>query len=600
MPNPSTYTQIVTGPGRIHVDVVSAAAELFNSSSSSVISSIANAMAQPLASPSFKAYTAGGGAGDATKVMVIGDGPYYVGDDVSDVLQDLFIVVDGTTDAQIYNPRTRLFVAVTGISVAIGGGFVNSAITVTFNTPVPAGLLYKIYYSRRATLASVPVELASNPTIRRSADRVRFPDLDRTGYAPNSISNEVSYVSAAGYPDPVLAHWKAIIKGPPNDNFVGHYEQLSGAVGYYHQSSVKNVEDLGDLTPGAGDRTAFLSVVEKDVRLAYFTNAASYPYTKINPTLAAASQNNKEIRLNAADYFYYLDAPNKRSIFRKGMDLLEVTFSTGYRACYIVLAMNAGDPRLATVATLGGAEPNFPTDADIRVKWLRTTFFAGGSYDTSSALLDGIVYLSGMGNIMPGAITSDPNNELKKLPPFFASGTLDTSRAGGGNWNIQAFTWGSFLEVDIDIDIVGVPVLNGELWGDGSVISRGGRIQGLLSNRNQSQNVSSTTSLSIDPRLTAQSTYILTGSSAKVLTLSLVAGYLSGSTKEGDQVIVYIQHTGTVASRVSTVVWPASFRFSGSDGDITTTIPDTVIPVFKFVGTYVNGLCFMTRTDYEL
>lgn len=586
MPSPYSYSQLQTGPGRIHIDVVSAAAELFNSSSSSVVSRLLSILDRTLATPDSRVYTSGGGDGDATRILPSGDGPFYVGDDVSDNLSDLFTVVESATGAQIFNPRTRLYVSVTSISATVGSGFSVASLTLTFNTPVPPGLMYKVYYGKRANLAAFPTEATVNPMISRSADRVRFPEFDRTGYAPTSISNRINYTGQDGYPDPYLAHWKATLKGT-----VGALEKgTSGAVGYVHVGTKQNVDDPQDATLRNQAGAAFLAVIEKNIQASPLPVYGNTPYTKVNPDLLAACQNTNEIRVNAADYFR-LTGPHRSSL-RLGVDMLEVTFSTGYRAVYIPISFNVSDPRIVTVVTLGGENPNFGTDSDIHVKWVRPTFFAGASESTVSSF-----ELKGAGNLVAGAITSAPANEIPQTCPFFMSGTLDPARAGSNNWNIKALAWGSFTETGSNTFGLGLKTLKGELWGDGSIQSYGGRVVGLHTQRNLDVTVSATVGVNFNPHEASHQTFSFTGTTAKVLTIVLDPNYTPQS---GDTYTVYIRHVGTGLSRASTVVWPTGWVFSGTDGDVTTTVPDTVTHVIRYTGSYTAGSYFFTRADYTL
>lgn len=587
MPSSTNYNNIATGPGRIHIDVVSAAAELFTNSASGALSDLASVLDQPLATPVFKGYTAGGG-GDASRVIASGDGPFYVGDNVSDDLKDLFMVVDAATDAQIFNPHTRLYVATASISASVGTGFTSSAVTVTFNTPVPANVQYKIYYGRRSTLGSLPVELASNPVIRRSPDRVRFPEFDRTGYAPTSISNDIDYTGVDGYPDPYLAQWKAILKGTTAATI---NTGRSGATGYVHVGSKQNVADINDVTLRNVSSAGFLAVVEKDIKSA--TLAGNAPYTKIDSSLAATVQNNNEVLLNSADYFR-LTGPNRTAI-RLGVDMLEITFANGYKGVYFPISFDVSNARLVQIVTLGGVNPNLTTDANVRVKWVRPTFFAGAS-ESPTALYE----MKGTGYLVAGAITTTPSAEIPQTAPFYMAGTLDPARAdsGNNNWNIKSLCWGSFTETGASTNTLGLKTIKGELWGDGSVQSFGGRIKGLHANRPKTVTFAATGGDGIDPRATSQIRYDLTTTSTKVITLNLDGTY---TPQEGDKVTVIISHTGTGASRTSSsVVWPSGWKFSGTDADISNFSPDTVIPYLKFEGTYVNGICLFTRTDYEV
>jgi hypothetical protein len=246
---------------------------------------------------------------------------------------------------------------------------------------------------------------------------------------------------------------------------------------------------------------------------------------------------------------------------------------------------------LATVRTLGGDNPNLPNDANVRVKWVRPTFFASGSENVTPS-----VAIAGFGALMAGAITNSPHLEIPQTPPFFSAGTIDPARADLATWNIKALTWGAFAETSSITSSLGLKTVKGELWGDGSIQSFGGRIVGLHTSRSRTFTVSGTTSDGIDPTLFSQIRYDITGTGAKTLTLAMSTAYTA---QEGDRLTIYIQHTGTGASRTTgTVVWPTIFRFSETDGDVRTTSTATNL-YLKYEGTYTNGSFFFTRTDYE-
>jgi hypothetical protein len=367
MPATKDPSTILTGAGRTHIDVVSAAADLFDSGSSAMLNNLASVISQPLAIPNSKTYTAGG-SGDATKVISSLDGPFYVGDSVSDVIQDLFKVVLAADDTEIFNPNTQQYVTITSIApVAIGSGFYASNLTVTFSTPVPANVIYKIYYGKRSTVANLPVEMSSNPVIRRSPDRVRFPEFNRTGYAPTSITPEQDYTIS--YPDPYLAQWKARAQGTLESG-VRYEENYSGSTGFVHIGSRKHVDDARDHSLKGVPGAAFLAAYEKDLWTNTFTNG-SHAITCIGSQNVAVLTSTDQITLNISDYFYRT-GPN-RSAIRLGVDMLEITFPDGSKGVYVIRQFGAS-PKIASLLTLGGAFPNFTNPANVTVKWIRPTF----------------------------------------------------------------------------------------------------------------------------------------------------------------------------------------------------------------------------------
>src|SRR6185369_4578421 len=258
---------------------------------------------------------------------------------------------------------------------------------------------------------------------------------------------------------------------------------------------------------------------------------------------------------------------------------------------FIPVAFDVSSVRTVQVVTLGGDNPNLPNDSNVRVKWIRPTFYAGSSENSASGF-----ELKGQGSLVAGAITNNPSQEIQQTAPFFSAGTLDPARAdsSNNNWNIKSLNWGAYTETASSTTGLGRKTVNGELWGDGSVQSYGGRIKGMFANRPRSLSISPGASGdAIDPRVASQVRYDFIFTGSKQLTLTLDPTY---TPQEGDKVMIMIVHTFAGASRTDSVItWPTDWKFSGTDADIRTTLPDNAVPYMKFEGTYVGGFCFFTR-----
>jgi hypothetical protein len=586
MPSYQDPSTILTGPGRVHVDVVSAAADLYSTGSSATLAQLAAVIAQPLASPSSKVYTAGV-SGDTTRVMAAADGPFYIGDNVADDIQDLFKVVVAADDTDIFNSNTQQYVRISAISPSvIGGGFGTVALTLTFSTPVPANLQYRVYYGRRVTVASLPVEMTSNPMIRRTPNRVRFPEFDRTGYAPTSISPEQNY-SSTGYPDPYLAQWKASLRG--TISITGNSDtSYGGALGFVHVGHCRNVIDSNDAANRGLPGAAILNVSEKDIRTTVFSggNAA---LTRVNSTLLGTVANPNIVNLNGSDYFYR-NTPIPQTAIRLGVDMVEVTFANGSKGVYVITSFGA-TPNQAIVATLGGGSPNF-TNGSATFKWIRPSFFTGAAQEEYS--LGGFFELRGASYLTPGSISTLPGQEIAHAGFFFAAGTSNPARAGTDNWNFEAMSWGAYQDTDTPL---GEKLKNGALLGDGSVQSYGGRIEGLFSKRSVGVYFITTSSSQFwNPHVESLLSLRFVNSTAKTVTLSFDPVY---TPEDGDEIELIVCNSDTSGlGWMSNIVWPTSFTFSGTDGDITGVSTSDLY--MKFVGTYMDGLFFFTRTDYEV
>jgi hypothetical protein len=506
----------------------------------------------------------------------------------------LFSVVNASDDSAIFNTNTRQYVSVASISpTAIGSGFGTVNLTLTFNTPVPPSLQYKVYYGRRVTVATLPVELSSNPIIRRSPNRVRFPEFDRTGYGPTSISPDQDYT--ATYPDPYLAQWKATFRGisSVSNTYDAAY---SGAIGYLHIGSRKNKSGVADHSLISVAGAACLYAYEKDIRSSLFSDG-TLALTKIDSTLAASVMTNNIVILNAADYLYVGSGTYSTAI-RLGVDMLEITFTNGSKKVVIITAFGA-NPRQAIVCTLGGANPAFgvPPTAVTSVKWIRPSFYAGGAIEEATlGVAGGPVDFRGGAHLASGAISDSPIAEIAQSSFFFAAGTSHLARAGTG-WNLEAMTWGSYQDTSNSPTTLGSKIIAGKLLGDGSVESFGGRIKGFYSKRSNSYYLITTSSAQFwDPHLESLLAIKFVNSTNKTLTLSFDSTY---TPQDGDVIELMVCNSDTSGSGgLSSIVWPATFVFSGTDGDVTGVAVGDIY--MKFIGTYLDGLFFFTRTDYEV
>lgn len=592
MPSNVNPTTIATGPGKIPVDTVSAAAELSSSGSSALLTTLTDVLTQPVAKVTTLAFIAGG-SGDTTRVLPSGAaGPYYVG---SADLTELFKVVN-IDDTEIFNPVTGLYVSVASVNVPLSGYV--TTVTLTFNTPVPANLSYKVYYGRQFTLASLPADFVTSPMIKRSAERARFPELPRTGLAPTSTTTSAAYNAA--YPDPILAQWKATLKG---NNVAAYDDARGGAVGFAHVGSIPHVLDTtgNDVFKDNLAGAAFLAVYEKDIRATSFTTTpTSTPYTKVNSTLNV-SVTATSVTLNAADYI----RSGTNTSFRLGVDMLEITYTDGSKMTVIPTTFNSGNVRiLDNCKTLGGDTANMPVSATAKARWIRPSFFVGGGHGKFS---NGVLF-TGMQVLSPGCITDQPAQEVEHEPPFFSAGTLLPTRAGVNSWNIKAFTWGAYTETGASVGVIGKRSVKGELRGDGSLLSLGGHVEGLITQRAGDPLVLSigNTNYSFNPfNGSFLSIVFVTGA---ILTMTLDAAYIADQ-KDGDQItLLIVSYQDATTNRV---VWPTQFVFSGSDATLSKvsaaerylpgTVPNTgVVNYYKFSGISFQGSFYMTRTDYEV
>lgn len=581
MPSQQDPSDIETGPGKLPIDVATAATNLFAISSSSILNSLSDLSNREIAISSVSSPS----SGPASSINLDPSaGPFFVGDSGADAIGDLFRVVDYNTDAEIFNPQTKLYVQVTAISPAtVGTGFYSGGLTLTITTPIPAGVAYYVFYGRRTTLGEIPPDATTFPAIRRSPDRVRFPEFKRTGIAPTSIAEPLNIVTD-GYPDPLMAQWKAVLRGPQY-NFAPA-TAFSGSIGFVNLGRKKNVDATADQGLTGHQAAGFFNGYAKEL-LGTGQLAGANPLSRINPALSALAISGSVIELASTDFFRTATS----SAIRPGIDMVEITRASGRIETYVITAFDAANVRRATIRSLGGNLAALSVAEVITCRWIRPSFYLGGDNDWANVSAPERFHFRGFVNVSTGPITDNSAVEVAQEPPFFGASRntptgADTAR---GSWDLVAFRWGGFNMVDPVVAEIGRRDIKGELMGDGSLESYGGRIRGLLSNRADQQSVSANVTYTWNPHVYTQVTFLANTASAAVLTIALDSAYTA---QAGDTLTFFLNYTSTGIA--TTVVYPASFKFSGADG----SSPLVLGTVAKFEGTYSNGNFYFTRTDY--
>ncbi len=580
MPSQQDPSTIETGPGKLPIDVATAATSLFAVSSSSIFTSLANIANRELA-VNFSTPPAST-VGPQSTISI--SGTIFVGDSISDELLDLFHVVD-QSDAEIFNPLTQQYVFVSSISPSVvGTGFYSGTITLTLSTPMLTGQTYHVYYGVRTTLGEIPPNAATFPAIRRSPDRVRFPDVPREGLAPASIAVPFDIVTN-GYLDPYMALWKAVLRGDQPYNLMPD-PAFGGSMGFVNIGRKKNVDDANDQGLQGHQAAGFLNAYVKET-IGFGTIGGANPLTRINASSTCTAISGSLIELHPSDFFRTSTA----SALRPGIDMLEVTRANGNVEVYVFSAFDSVNTRRGSIRTLGGAVANLNVSETIFCRWIRPSFFLGGDNDQISTTPPDTFHLQGFGHFVAGPITDNSNIEVAQEPPFF--GAARNTRTGGdsarGYWDVIAFRWGGFNMTDPSVAQLGRRDVKGELWGDGSIESYGGRIRGLLSNRADQLNISGTQGYTWNPHTFTQVTFVANTASVAVLTVTLDSAYTA---QAGDTITFFLNYSTTGIGL--TVAYPATFKFSGADG----STPLVLGTVAKFVGTFSNGNFYFTRTDY--
>lgn len=116
-----------------------------------------------IAIPLVTSVTVAGGGGDPSIVLPAGT---FVGDVLTYPINMLFELVD-SQDRELINNTTGNKIYVASIAgAAIGDGFSAGLVTLNFSENVPAGTVYKVYYSSRGNLATMPVDSLSYIRVR--------------------------------------------------------------------------------------------------------------------------------------------------------------------------------------------------------------------------------------------------------------------------------------------------------------------------------------------------------------------------------------------------------------------------------------------------
>lgn len=581
MPSQQDPSDIETGPGKLPIDVATAATNLFAISSSSILNSLTDLSNREIA---ISSVSDSGTGPTASIILNSGDGPFFVGDSGADELKDLFRPVDINTDAEIFNPVTKLYVRVTAISPAtVGSGFYSGALTLTLSTPIPTGVSYYVFYGRRTTLGEIPPDATTFPMIRRSADRVRFPEVARTGLAPTSVAEPLDIV-LNGYLDPLMAQWKSVLRGPqynfmPAPNF-------GGSIGFVNLGRKKNANDADDQGLTGHQGAGFLNAYVKEI-IGTGTIAGANPLTRINPALSALAISGSVVELAVTDFFRTATS----SALRPGIDMLEITRASGRVETYIITEFDVANVRRATIRSLGGALANLNVAEVITCRWIRPSFFLGGDNDFVTVTGSERMHFRGFANLTSGPITDNSAAEIVQEPPFFgaARSSLSGADSARGYWDLVAFRWGGFNIEDSTVSEIGRRDVRGELWGDGSIESYGGRIRGILGRRSDTRDVTVTETFTWNPNLNALQVFRAISASVIVETVAVASSYIP---QDGDTIEFFLDYRTSGIN--TTFVFPVNFKFSGSDG----ATPLVIGTKAKFVGTYHDGDFFFTRTDY--
>lgn len=663
MPSTKDPSTLVSGAGKLHASIANAATELFLSSSSSdVVASISGLANQPLAAPTAAGpYTSVGG-GDASKVLIVGIGPFYVGDDVSDSISDLFKVVLASDDTEIFDPTLGVTVLITSITGAtIGAGFTSSAVTVNFSTPIPSGVVYKVYYGKKVTLGGVPPELASFPAIRRAPQVERTVELllralkddapgaviswsdawiasigslarsgldaryrratsvvtgnlntpgdgaviTRDGIAVTVKAPAINVSGAENNPDPLMAQFAASVVGAQDSTTD---ITLGGHVGLAIETNRRNTANSTEKAKPAEHAAGLMTYIPRDVRsdtLNVSPFGAQSVLTRIdvtktcilNPDNGGGANAQRTLELNVTDFF--INASGATAI-KVGIDLLMVTFLSGHKRAYIIeqIDVDTNNVRRAYLKTLSGDNPAFLSPTNVTVQWLQVTAGIGGTANSTN-LYDGH-FLATAGKLTDGL------EGAGDLSSRVLVGATDDPQ----DTDLPVIHWGGIRRrrhtgIGASVGNVGY---NGFLAGDGGLNSGGGVVAGFFQSRHQTFTISAAgpTTYTWGPTnpISHASTFYI---NAPAVTFNVTSVANPTTITLNLDTSLYTPAPGqqlycTIVNVNGVVIvgnWPSQFLFANSDNLITGGIPGAILMYrFTHMGSAVGNKFLAERILY--
>lgn len=623
MPSTRDLSTIQLGFGRLHRQVATASANLYNegAASATILAGLLAAMNQELAAVEITANTVS--AGDVSYV-ILGTNVPFVGDIALEPLNNLFRVVD-QQDQEIYDSVMGVPIQVASIvGAAIGSGFTTNNITLNFTGTIPVGVTYRIYYGVRKTLGDLRKDTFTYPAIRRSPqveiqveqlfrwlqddpagnpvwdqswistigglsrsgldERYRRKSgavtgnldtpgdgavITRDGRAPTSEATTADQDYANDFKDPFWAQWKSQIPGAISSYAFDGRED--GGSGFVSLVSRRSIDTANDRTRPALSVAAFWTLLERMNNQSTLGGAntrtridpANTTNTKLNPDAGVTDADRSTIELGTGDFFYNVGL---KSEVATGVDVLKITYPGGKPdEVYVITEIDPGglgNNKRCILRTPAGGLPNFPsgvTTTGVSFQLLKTLFNQGGGAGTWQANLG-----STQSVLLDQFMVAQP-------PPVTDSPALEAidyppvffaaGRSETEAGNAQGFT------------ALGWGGYNPDLWryeplgalrGDGSIQTTGRSIFGLYTTTRQTMAVTVTGSqqwdIDIKPRL--EITVVV---NALTLTLTVPGAWVPES---GDRIEVLVFLAAGV--NTFTLVWPSGgnveFVFS-STGD---------------------------------
>jgi len=499
--------------------------------------------------------------------------------------------------------------------------------TINFNTSIPAGVTYRIYYGERSNLASLPQNAFTTIKIRGaqevSADiertlrslhssyettwdapwdasirsltqtgldgRYRLSTVDTSDpYSANSAGaggyikrdGPAPYISqpaydlsqfgqiggGAYYPDPIMASWRLTSQ---RTNVASNYNNsFGGDVGLFQESPFHSTSDVNE---HAGDRVAGPLVYDVTPRtFTASTLGGNQVITRITPNFLATvnpdATNTVDGRrtVQVSVSDYLRDGSGNIAI--RSTDLIEVSEpGTG-----VIIGVFRVDTVLSasrmTLRTLPGAYPHIGaanTASNVLLRWLQPTMQLGGRYRDATDGSQGFPYFT---VAAPSPAVNAWSSNRGTLNAVFLSAIMDrTLISGGGGSLYNSMAWGGFGSS-------GYWFVSGQLDGDGSISTTGGKQRFNIIGRRTYNYALGEGGRSVvwDPYVNGSQVHIYTSSalttvSPVVFSVSTTSGYIPTA---GDEFDLFFTVLATTAPGTLSITWPSDFVFSGNDDEV--------------------------------
>jgi len=576
--------------------------------------------------------------------------------------RDALISILDSSDNEIiteYGVKVQALLVSDGTNNVVGtqtSGFYNGP-TIGLNTPIPAGVTYRVYYGERSSLAALPMDAFTSIKIRGAQEvpaaieqilkslhtstisanwndpwvatinslarggldaRYRLSTYDNYSAPPLDTPGSGSSITRDGpavtfplpeylmnqqgstllpYPDPFMACLR--LEYPTTNVGVAYNKNLGGDVGIMQISPYVSTADANEHTSTEVAGSLLFAGVPRDVRASALGGNTAVTRVDVtttailNPDSGTTAVARSTIQLNATDYFRVAGGNS----IRRHFDMLEVTeIATGNVLGVFRVYQFPADNRVELLAPTG-AVPSIGVSGSftpVRVRWIQTTVSIGGRH----AAANGQYGVPHFVVAQPSYLTDGYDSNAFSVDAAFLSALGGYHRAvGATSFNgFAAMAWGGF-------DSTGAVSYAGYLQGDGGVYCLGGRQQLNLPGRTSAPYASGTGGRTCDWYLGASGNFVEIYTSGAAWTTSTTltfayhetAGFVAQSGDEFE-LLVHIPPGSTGPVQMA---WSLPALFSGSDAIIPTsnTTLGTVTVRYRFVYSGVRSSWIATRTD---